>query len=111
MLSASSSSMASKKSSLSVATTLCVHHAVSSGSVNVVDVAKLLLLADADPNSTNAKGHRPFDVIDVSPKLPDLKATFEELLKMMILFISRISRFPLLSNIHVFYFFIRYIYI
>lgn len=58
-----------------------LHCAVSGGSVNAVDVAKLLLLAGADPNSTDAKGHRPFDVIDVSPKLPDLKATLEELLK------------------------------
>ncbi|KAL6341503.1 hypothetical protein AAG906_032623 [Vitis piasezkii] len=58
-----------------------LHCAVSGGTVNAVDVAKLLLLAGADPNSTDAKGHRPFDVIDVSPKLPDLKATLEELLK------------------------------
>ncbi|CBI16373.3 unnamed protein product, partial [Vitis vinifera] len=58
-----------------------LHCAVSGGTVNAVDVAKLLLLAGADPNSTDAQGHRPFDVIDVSPKLPDLKATLEELLK------------------------------
>ncbi|KAJ9672739.1 hypothetical protein PVL29_026093 [Vitis rotundifolia] len=49
------------------------------------------------PNSTDAKGHRPFDVIDASLKLPDLKATIEELLKVMILFISRFptaQRYP-----------------
>lgn len=58
-----------------------LHCAVSGGSVNAVDVVRLLLLAGADPNSTDAKGLRPFDVIDVSPKLPDLRTTLEELLK------------------------------
>ncbi|KAJ9699377.1 hypothetical protein PVL29_008126 [Vitis rotundifolia] len=43
------------------------------------------------PNSTDAKGHRPFAVIDASLKFPDLKATLEELLKVMFLFIRRIS--------------------
>ena len=58
-----------------------LHCAVSGGSVNAVDVVKLLLLAGADANSMDAKGYRPFDVINVSPKLPDLKAALEELLK------------------------------
>ncbi|XP_010278986.1 PREDICTED: zinc finger CCCH domain-containing protein 30-like [Nelumbo nucifera] len=57
-----------------------LHCAASGGSVNAVDVVKLLLLAGANPNSVDANGHRPADVIVVSPKLPNVKAVLEELL-------------------------------
>ncbi|KAA8517048.1 hypothetical protein F0562_017134 [Nyssa sinensis] len=57
-----------------------LHCAASGGSVNAVDVAKLLLTAGADPNLVDANGHRPVDVIVVSPKLQNLKVAFEELL-------------------------------
>lgn len=57
-----------------------LHCAASGGSVNAVDVVKLLLLVGADPNSLDANGHRPVDVLVVPPKLQDVKATLEELL-------------------------------
>ncbi|CBI29869.3 unnamed protein product, partial [Vitis vinifera] len=49
-----------------------LHCAASGGSVNAVDVVKLLLLVGADPNSLDANGHRPVDVLVVPPKLQDL---------------------------------------
>uniref|UniRef100_A0A5B6ZHT3 C3H1-type domain-containing protein n=1 Tax=Davidia involucrata TaxID=16924 RepID=A0A5B6ZHT3_DAVIN len=57
-----------------------LHCAASGGSVNSVDVVKLLLSAGADANSVDANGHRPVDVIIVPPKLPGMKASLEELL-------------------------------
>ncbi|KAA8549750.1 hypothetical protein F0562_001232 [Nyssa sinensis] len=57
-----------------------LHCAASSGSVNAVGVVKLLLLAGADPNCSDANGHRPFDVIVAPPEFPDLKNALEELL-------------------------------
>ncbi|XP_059651842.1 zinc finger CCCH domain-containing protein 30-like [Cornus florida] len=57
-----------------------LHCAASGGSVNSVDVVKLLLAAGADPNSVDANGHRPIDVIVVPPKIPGTKACLEELL-------------------------------
>ncbi|KAF8403819.1 hypothetical protein HHK36_011925 [Tetracentron sinense] len=57
-----------------------LHCAASGGSVNAVDVVKLLLLAGADPNSTDAEDLHPVDVIVVSPKLPNVKVALEELL-------------------------------
>ncbi|GFY92239.1 CCCH-type zinc finger protein with ARM repeat domain-containing protein [Actinidia rufa] len=57
-----------------------LHCAASGGSVNAVDVVKLLLSAGADPNSMDAGGLRPVDVIVVSPKLPGMRAALEELL-------------------------------
>ncbi|XP_059665276.1 zinc finger CCCH domain-containing protein 56-like [Cornus florida] len=58
-----------------------LHCAASSGSANAVDVIKLLLDAGADPNSTDASGNRPFDVIVAPRKFPDLKDALEELLQ------------------------------
>lgn len=57
-----------------------LHCAASGGSVNAVDAVKLLLEAGADHNALDADGHRPFDVIMVSPKQNDVKYALEELL-------------------------------
>ncbi|EEF35631.1 nucleic acid binding protein, putative [Ricinus communis] len=57
-----------------------LHCAASGGAVNAGDVVKLLLAAGADPNLTDANGHRPIDVIVVPPKLRNVKFTLEELL-------------------------------
>ncbi|XP_010257241.1 PREDICTED: zinc finger CCCH domain-containing protein 30-like isoform X2 [Nelumbo nucifera] len=57
-----------------------LHCAASGGSVNALDVVKLLLMSGADPNSVDANGRRPADVIVVSPKLPNMKIALEELL-------------------------------
>ncbi|KAI3471586.1 hypothetical protein Pfo_028236 [Paulownia fortunei] len=57
-----------------------LHCAASGGSVNAIDVVKLLLAAGADPNITDAKGHRPVDVIVVSPKLQGMKYTLQMML-------------------------------
>ncbi|GAB4835221.1 hypothetical protein Ancab_000130 [Ancistrocladus abbreviatus] len=57
-----------------------LHCAASGGSVYAVDVIKLLLLAGADPNLADAKGCRPFEVIEVSRMLPQLRVALEELL-------------------------------
>ncbi|GMQ00780.1 hypothetical protein CsSME_00047708 [Camellia sinensis var. sinensis] len=58
-----------------------LHCAASSGSVNVIDVVKLLLFAGADCNSIDANGHRPIDVIVAPLKFPYLKDALEELLR------------------------------
>ncbi|EEF35632.1 zinc finger CCCH domain-containing protein 30 [Ricinus communis] len=57
-----------------------LHCVASGGAVNAVDVVKLLLAAGADPNSIDANGHRPIDVIVVPPKLDGVKFALEELL-------------------------------
>ncbi|KAK3013594.1 hypothetical protein RJ639_008412 [Escallonia herrerae] len=57
-----------------------LHCAASGGSVNAIDVVKELLAAGADPNLIDANGHRPVDVIVVSPKFQEMKVTLEELL-------------------------------
>uniref|UniRef100_A0A803P4H6 C3H1-type domain-containing protein n=1 Tax=Cannabis sativa TaxID=3483 RepID=A0A803P4H6_CANSA len=57
-----------------------LHCAASGGSVNALDVVKLLLSAGADPNLMDVNGHRPVDVIVIHPKLQGMKAIFEELL-------------------------------
>lgn len=57
-----------------------LHCAASGGSVNALDVVKLLLLAGADPNCRDANSHRPADVIVVPPKLPSMKVSLEEFL-------------------------------
>ncbi|XP_015571360.1 zinc finger CCCH domain-containing protein 56 isoform X2 [Ricinus communis] len=58
-----------------------LHCAVSGGSINAIDVVKLLLLAGADPSISDANGHRPADVISASPNFPYSKSALEELLK------------------------------
>ncbi|KAK1589393.1 hypothetical protein Q3G72_033523 [Acer saccharum] len=60
---------------------MALHYAASSGSINVVDVVKLLILAGADFNATDANGHRPFDLIFAHWNLFDSRVTLEELLK------------------------------
>ncbi|KAF2287378.1 hypothetical protein GH714_039782 [Hevea brasiliensis] len=62
-----------------------LHCAASGGSVNAIDAVKLLFLAGADPNSTDANGHRPVDVIVAFPIFPHLNIALEKLLKMMVL--------------------------
>ncbi|KAH6772814.1 CCCH-type zinc finger protein with ARM repeat domain-containing protein [Perilla frutescens var. hirtella] len=59
-----------------------LHCAASGGSVNAIDVVKLLLAAGADPNLTDANGRRPFDVIIVSPKLQTMKYSLQMMLTM-----------------------------
>ncbi|XP_050223326.1 zinc finger CCCH domain-containing protein 56-like [Mercurialis annua] len=58
-----------------------LHCAASGGSVNAVDVVRLLLLAGADPKSSDANGHRPVDVVAASPIYPHLKIVLEDILK------------------------------
>ncbi|GMP86973.1 hypothetical protein CsSME_00039535 [Camellia sinensis var. sinensis] len=58
-----------------------LHCAASSGSVNVVDVVKMLLLAGANHSLTDANGHRSIDVVVAPSKFPDLKDTLERLLR------------------------------
>ncbi|KAI3682384.1 hypothetical protein L1987_82328 [Smallanthus sonchifolius] len=60
--------------------TTALHCAASGGSLNAVEVVRLLLLAGADRNLIDVNGLRPVDVIVVSPKFPDMKKTLEELL-------------------------------
>lgn len=57
-----------------------LHCAASGGSVNALDVVKLLLSAGADPNSIDGNGLRPVDVLVVHPKLQSMRVVFEELL-------------------------------
>ncbi|GFY96236.1 CCCH-type zinc finger protein with ARM repeat domain-containing protein [Actinidia rufa] len=57
-----------------------LHCAASGGSINALDVVKVLLEAGADPNLVDANGHCPFDVIVVSPKFQDLKFSLEKFL-------------------------------
>ncbi|CAK7331030.1 unnamed protein product [Dovyalis caffra] len=58
-----------------------LHCAASGGSVNAINVIKLLLLAGADTKAADANGCRPVDVIVAPSKFPDLKTALEELLK------------------------------
>ncbi|KAK7345065.1 hypothetical protein VNO77_15459 [Canavalia gladiata] len=58
-----------------------LHCAAAGGAENAIDVVKLLLAAGADPNSVDGYGHRPVDVIVVSPKLESVKNSLEELLQ------------------------------
>lgn len=57
-----------------------LHCAASGGSANAVEAVKQLLLAGADPNSLDANDRSPFDVIVVSPMLPNVRSALEELL-------------------------------
>lgn len=58
-----------------------LHCAAAGGSVDAINAVKLLLLAGADPNSTDANGHRPIDVVVASPNFPYLKTALVKLLK------------------------------
>ncbi|EXB93305.1 Zinc finger CCCH domain-containing protein 56 [Morus notabilis] len=58
-----------------------LHFAASGGSVEAIDVVKLLLRAGADPNATDSRGRRPFDVIVSHSNLPNVKVALKELLK------------------------------
>lgn len=60
--------------------TTALHCAASGGSLNAVEIVKMLLHAGADPNLIDVNGLRPVDVIVVSPKFPDMKKILEELL-------------------------------
>lgn len=57
-----------------------LHCAASGGSVNAIEVVKLLLAAGADTDLMDANGHRPFDVIIVSPKFPAMKHSLQTML-------------------------------
>ncbi|KAL8258641.1 hypothetical protein R6Q59_026594 [Mikania micrantha] len=75
-----SSSKADVNQLCGVDKTSALHCAASGGSLNAVEIIKLLLLAGADRNLIDVNGLRPVDVIVVSPKFPDMKKTLEELL-------------------------------
>lgn len=61
--------------------TTALHCAASGGSLNAVDVVKLLLFVGADPNRTDANGLRPINVIVVvPPKSQSMREALEELL-------------------------------
>ncbi|KAB1224749.1 Zinc finger CCCH domain-containing protein 30 [Morella rubra] len=61
--------------------TTALHCAASGGSLNAVDVVKLLLFVGADPNRTDANGLRPINVIVVvRPKSQSMREALEELL-------------------------------
>lgn len=57
-----------------------LHCAASGGSVDAVEVVKVLLSVGADPNIEDVNGHRPVDVIIVPPKLSGVRASLEEML-------------------------------
>ncbi|KAK1413312.1 hypothetical protein QVD17_35084 [Tagetes erecta] len=57
-----------------------LHCAASGGSLDAVEVVKVLLSAGADPNVEDANGQRPVDVIIVPPKLSAVRSSLEELL-------------------------------
>ncbi|KAI3676658.1 hypothetical protein L1987_86270 [Smallanthus sonchifolius] len=57
-----------------------LHCAASGGSVDAIEVVKLLLSVGADPNIEDANGHRPVELIVVPPKLSGVKSSLEELL-------------------------------
>ncbi|KAL3841244.1 hypothetical protein ACJIZ3_025835 [Penstemon smallii] len=59
-----------------------LHCAASSGSINAVDIIKLLLASGADPNIPNADGLCPIHVIVVSPKLQSIKYSLQMMLEM-----------------------------
>ncbi|KAG6676908.1 hypothetical protein I3842_14G002100 [Carya illinoinensis] len=60
--------------------TTALHCAASGGSVNAVNVVKMLLLMGADPNHTDSSGLRPIDVVVVPPMLQSMRVALEELL-------------------------------
>ncbi|XP_022842215.1 zinc finger CCCH domain-containing protein 30-like [Olea europaea var. sylvestris] len=58
-----------------------LHCAASGGSVDGVDVVKLLLAAGANPNLADANGCCPFDVINVPPKFQEMRISLETILR------------------------------
>ncbi|KAG8646313.1 zinc finger CCCH domain-containing protein 30 [Manihot esculenta] len=60
--------------------TTALHCAASGGSLNAVEVVKLLLSAGAYVNCLDANGYRPVDVIVVPPKLHSMRDALKELL-------------------------------
>ncbi|KAK4764210.1 hypothetical protein SAY87_013648 [Trapa incisa] len=58
-----------------------LHCAASGGSVNAIEVVKILLLAGADPDATDVSDNRPFNVIVAHPDFPVLKLQLQELLR------------------------------
>ncbi|KAL3533813.1 hypothetical protein ACH5RR_007334 [Cinchona calisaya] len=57
-----------------------LHCAASGGSVKAIEVVEMLLAAGADPNLTDANGHRPVDILVVCPKFQERKSSLEKLL-------------------------------
>ncbi|KAL3533810.1 hypothetical protein ACH5RR_007331 [Cinchona calisaya] len=57
-----------------------LHCAASGGSVKAIEVVQMLLAAGADPNLTDANGHRPVDILVVCPKFQEWKSSLEKLL-------------------------------
>ncbi|KAL3819816.1 hypothetical protein ACJIZ3_005721 [Penstemon smallii] len=60
--------------------TTALHCAASGGSVNAIDVVKLLLVAGADPNIPDSNGLCPFHVIVISPNLQEMKSSLQMML-------------------------------
>lgn len=59
-----------------------LHCAAFGASSNAVHAVKLLLVNGADPNLVDSKGNRPYDLINVSRFLPQLRTALEELLNL-----------------------------
>ncbi|KAJ4769597.1 Zinc finger CCCH domain-containing protein [Rhynchospora pubera] len=60
--------------------TTALHCAAAGGSHTAVDSVRLLLMAGADSDASDAKGRRPADVISVPGLYPDTRLTLEDLL-------------------------------
>uniref|UniRef100_A0ACD5X6D2 Uncharacterized protein n=1 Tax=Avena sativa TaxID=4498 RepID=A0ACD5X6D2_AVESA len=60
--------------------TTALHCAASGGSSSAVEAVRLLLVAGADADATDAVGCRPADVISVPPKMIDAKIALQDLL-------------------------------
>lgn len=60
--------------------TTALHCAASGGSSSAVEAVRLLLVAGADADATDASGCRPADVISVPPKMIDAKIALQDLL-------------------------------
>ncbi|KAM0875119.1 hypothetical protein ACQ4PT_037006 [Festuca glaucescens] len=60
--------------------TTALHCAASGGSSSAVEAVRLLLVAGADADATDASGCRPADVISVPPRMVDAKIALQDLL-------------------------------
>ncbi|CAM0875311.1 unnamed protein product [Alopecurus aequalis] len=60
--------------------TTALHCAASGGSSSAVEAVRLLLVAGADADATDASGCRPADVISVPPRMIDAKIALQDLL-------------------------------